>query len=328
MKLLTICATVALLASCQSQTMDLPAADVQCPTDGRTVRVATTDQLAKALGRAKPGQRIVLADGNYRGNFTAKGPATRQSPIQLCGTSKAVLNGGTGGYTLHLDHADYWQVSGLTLSGGQKGIVLDHSNQVLLDGLRVSDTAMEAVHLRKNSSNNRIAGLQISRTGLDSAKYGEGIYVGSAKSNWCRYTKCQPDASNGNVIVGNTIGPEVTAEAIDVKEGTSHGLISGNKFDGTGMSAAVDSWVDVKGNDWTVGNNEGQHSRQDGMQVQSVVSGWGLGNAFEGNRLRVDADGYGIRVDMHVAGRVRVDCSNRVTGARLGLSNVACTPPM
>ena len=38
-------------------------------------------------------------------------------------------------------------------------------------------------------------------TGRDASFYGEGIYVGSANHNWCRYSGCKPDESDHDVII-------------------------------------------------------------------------------------------------------------------------------
>ena len=59
-------------------------------------------------------------------------------------------------------------------------------------------------------------------TGLLRQFYGEGIYVGSAHKNWCKYSDCQPDASDDDIITGNDIA-DTTAENIDIKEGTTGG---------------------------------------------------------------------------------------------------------
>jgi len=53
-----------------------------------------------------------------------------------------------------------------------------------------------------------------------------------------------------------------------------------------------------------------------------VVDGWGTGNVFSGNTATVDGAGYAIHL-APVLGNV-VRCSNTETGARHGLSNVAC----
>jgi hypothetical protein len=66
-----------------------------------------------------------------------------------------------------------------------------------------------------------------------STGYGEGIYVGSAKSNRPGGT---PDRSDRNKALNNKIGPNVQAESIDIMEGTTGGELSGDIFDGSGQS--------------------------------------------------------------------------------------------
>ena len=92
-----------------------------------------------------------------------------------------------------------------------------------------------------------------------------GVYIGQA----CIYWDGKPDLSNRNKVIYNRFGPNVTAECIDIKEGTQDNLIHGNYFDGTGMSGehAADSWVDVKGHNNTITNNIGIFSIRDGFQV-------------------------------------------------------------
>lgn len=70
-------------------------------------------------------------------------------------------------------------------------------------------------------------------------------------------------------MINNRIGPKVAAEEIDIKEGSCCGLIKGNTFDGTGMSGEnyADSWIDLKGEDYTIEDNVGNHSLLDGIQV-------------------------------------------------------------
>ena len=160
--------------------------------------------------------------------------------------------------------------------------------------------------------------------GWTRASYGEGIYVGSASSNWETYTRGRPDASDDARILGNQIWA-TGAESIDVKEGTRHGLIKDNTFDGTGMSgSSADSWVDVKGNGWRVIHNHGRHAPEDGFQVHGVLAGWGHRNLFRDNTAVVKGPGYGFWVQDDVHGNV-VSCENRVRAARAGFSNVRCS---
>jgi hypothetical protein len=303
-----------------------PAPPPAACTGGEVVDVADADSLRQALDDAAPGQVIRLADGRYEGNFVATAQAAAETPIRLCGSRGAVLDGGDidGGYTLHLSGASHWHVLGFTVTGGQKGVMVDAGVGHRIEGLLVTSMGDEAIHLRTNSSDNVVVGNTIRDTGLRKPKFGEGIYIGSAESNWCRLTECRPDRSNGNVIEGNDIAG-TTAEAVDIKEGTSDGVLRGNVFDGSAMVEA-DSWVDVKGNSWTIEDNTGTSSPEDGFQVHEAVDGWGQDTEFSGNTAVVRAPGYAINVagPRALQNSTRVGCDNTADGAASGLSNVTC----
>jgi hypothetical protein len=302
------------------------AAGSECqPGVPSTVRVGTARELQRALDRAVKGQRIWLADGVYQGEFVLRRSGTASRRIALCGSRNAVLRGDTlkEGYVLHLDGADHWTLSGFSLTNGEKGIMADRAADNIIQGIDVHHIGHEGIHLRAFSTGNLVQGNLVHDTGLRKAKYGEGVYVGSAHSNWCEHSGCKPDRSDRNRILGNRIGPDVTAEGIDLKEGTSSGLVSGNDFIGRNMTGA-DSWVDVKGNAWTVRGNRGSLSPQDGFQVHVEAPGWGRGNEIAGNSGDLGTDGeYGVRVDNDARG-TRVGCDNRFSGAGKGLSNIPC----
>lgn len=289
---------------------------------GVNLRVDNAQDLEQALETVKPGQRISLANGRYDGNFVVATQASEAAPIQMCGDAAAILAGGASGYTLHLQSANWWHLEGFTVSGGEKGVMVDNTQHTTLRGLKVTGTGHEAVHLRTASSDNVLSGLQISTTGLTRPEFGEGIYIGTAEDNWCRYTNCEPDKSDRNIIVSVTFGFGITAENIDVKEGTSRGLITNNQFNGAGAIAA-DSWIDVKGNGWVIAGNRGESTPKDGMQVHVVEPGWGQQNTFANNDLTVNAPGYGIWVGERAQGTI-VSCDNTAVGAAAGLTNTDC----
>lgn len=296
-----------------------------CGGRAKSIAVSSAVALSAALSAALPGETIALEPGVYEGNFVASTPGTAAAPITLCGSRSAVLQGPgiNNGYVLHLDHASYWNVEGFTVEGGQKGVVTDGVTHDLIYGLYVHGTGDEAIHLRSFSSDNVVSHNVIRDTGLLTQFFGEGIYVGSAHKNWCRYTGCQPDRSNDNRIIDNNIA-DTTAENIDIKEGTSGGVISGNILSGTGMvSSAATSWVNVKGNHWLIEDNRGSHSVDNGFSVHQVYPGWGLDNVFSGNTAVVDGPGFGIYVQSHSLGTV-VECNNVASGAGGGMTNFGC----
>jgi hypothetical protein len=296
-----------------------------CPAAGATA-VSSASALSSALSSARPGEVIVLAPGVYQGDFVASASGTASAPITLCGSRNAILQGESikSGYTFHLDHASWWKVEGFTVEGGQKGIMADGADHDLLYGLYVHGTGDEAIHLRSLSSDNTVSHNVVRDTGSLKQFYGEGIYVGSANKNWCTYSGCQPDRSDGNALIDNNIAG-TTAENIDIKEGTTGGKIIGNQFNGTGMvESAATGWINVKGNDWTIQDNTGTDSVKNGYQVHQVYAGWGIGNVFTDNRAQVNGPGYGIYVQNKRLQTV-VACNNVVTAAGSGFSTIACS---
>lgn len=295
---------------------------VTCPA--ATVDVSDGKTLEDALDGAMPGDVIHLADGRYEGKFTAKAAGTADKPIWVCGGPGAVIDVGgvKGGYAFHLDGADYWRLIGFTVRNGQKGVMADQVQHAVIQGLTVEQIGDEAIHLRDFSSDNVVRDNTIRDTGRRKPKFGEGVYIGSADSNWCTVTHCKPDNSDRNVVTGNHISA-TTAEAVDIKEGTTGGVVTHNTFDGSDLSGSHDdSWVDVKGNGWTISFNTGSHTNEDGFQTHEIRDGWGKDNTFKGNVAHVDGPGYGFHFTP-VNGN-KLTCDNKATGAAEGLANVHC----
>jgi hypothetical protein len=285
------------------------------------VTVANAQDLLGALAGAGPGTVIGLQDGVYQGNFSATASGTKEKPIYLCGGKNAVLesDGPKGGYVLHFDNASYWRASGFTVRNGQKGVMVDAGHYLGLQGLLVEEIGDEAVHLRKNSTYNVVRGLTIRSTGHRRDKFGEGVYVGTAQSNWPEITAGQPDHSDHNFVLDNVIG-QTTSESVDIKEGTSSGVVAGNTFDGSSMTGG-DSWVDVKGNGWLVAGNRGHATVEDGFQTHVILPGWGDKNIFIANVAEL-AGGSGVGYYLHEPRANRIDCDNKVSGGKL--SNYPC----
>ncbi|MEU9316406.1 right-handed parallel beta-helix repeat-containing protein [Streptomyces sp. NPDC048295] len=287
------------------------------------IDVSTAAQLKSALTAAAPGDTIRLADGTYTGNFKATVPGTASARITLAGSAKAVLTAG-GGYGLHLNGASYWTVEGITVTGGQKGIMADTATGVVIDSVTVHDLDMEGVHFRKSSKDGVIRNSRIYDTGHDGRGMGEGVYVGTAGD--------LSDRSDRVQILDNTIGPGVGGENVDIKEGTTGARIIGNTFDGSGLTGANydDSWVDVKGNAVLVEGNKGSRTTNNGYETHTQQSGWGCGTVFRDNT----SDLTGAKGDKQIAINVTnygagcpttVHSSNTVTGGK-GLTNIAVTP--
>ncbi len=298
------------------------------PAPLRTVTVSTADQLTAALAAAQPGDLIQLADGQYTGHFVGNRAANAKAPITVRGSRNAVIDGGSisEGYGFHLDKADYWRLEGFTIQNGQKGVMTDQTHGAVITGLLVRNVGDEGIHLRNFSTDNFVVGCTVNGTGRKERGFGEGIYIGTAKSNWERFSGGKPDNSDRNQIIGNTISG-ITAEAVDIKEATTGGVLSNNTFDGSTITGAnsADSWVDVKGNNWRIEGNIGVNSPKDGIQTHVIIDGWGTGNIITGNKLDVRGPGYGVSIDKPNKTQNIVSCSNTVTAAASGPFNVTCS---
>ncbi|MFJ1844301.1 MULTISPECIES: right-handed parallel beta-helix repeat-containing protein [unclassified Streptomyces] len=300
------------------------AATADADADAATViDVSTAAQLKSALTAAAPGDTIRLADGTYTGNFKATVPGTTSARITLTGSAQAVLTAG-GGYGLHLNSASYWTVKGITVTGGQKGIVADTATGVVIDSVTVHDLDMEGVHFRKSSKDGVIKNSRIYDTGRDGRGMGEGVYVGTAGD--------LSDRSDRVQILNNTIGPGVGGENVDIKEGTTGAKITGNTFDGSGLTGAHydDSWVDVKGNNVLVDGNKGSRTTNNGYETHTQQSGWGCGTVFRNNTSDLSGSTGDKRIAINVTNYgascpTTVYSSNTVTGGK-GLTNIGVTP--
>ncbi|GAB3827659.1 cellulose binding domain-containing protein [Dactylosporangium cerinum] len=327
------------------------------PPTGPVVDVATAAQLQQALAAARPGQTIRLAAGTYHGSFVATADGTAAQRITLTGPVGAVLinDGPSGtapscpaptagwdsGYGLWLADAPYWNLVGFTVAESKKGIVADNSHHTTIDGVFVHDVEEEAVHFRRSSADSVIQNSRIERTGLVQPGYGEGVYIGSANSNWgCHGNSGGADRSDRVQVLNNRIGPNIAAEAIDVKEGTFNGVIRGNTFDGQGISGqnSADSWIDAKGIGYVIENNTGTfrspgtfangYETHNPSTTPSFANG--CGNIWRGNRSDLGGAGdYAINVTSTSKCAELpnvVYASNTVSNAVRGLTNIAVTP--
>ncbi|MBC7596430.1 MAG: right-handed parallel beta-helix repeat-containing protein [Kineosporiaceae bacterium] len=294
-------------------------------TTPSVLTVSTASELSVALSNARPGDTITLADGVYKGKFTAAASGTAQAPITITGSHAAVLTSGgiSGGYGLHVT-GSYWVISGLSVARSGKGIVLDGSQHTRISGVDVGTIGEEGVHFRHNSADSSIEGSTVHDTGVRSPGFGEGIYIGSAQSNWATImgSPTIPDRTDRVTVSGNHL-INTAAEGVDVKEGTTGGSLRFNIFTNAGYSGVnyADSWVDVKGNGYLIEGNGGSMARADAFQVHQASAGWGLNNRFLNNGAVAGVPGYLVNVAVSNSGTT-VQCQS--TAAGRGLSNIRC----
>lgn len=260
-----------------------------------SIIVSDIDELYNAVKNAKAGDIIKVAPGIY--DCTAKiisseADGTDEAPITLTALDKndpPVLTGTSTehGYVLHI-MGDYWVLDGLICRNSQKGIVLDNSDHTVIQNCELHTLGAEAIAVRDGSSYCTIDSCYIHDTGLVSPGYGEGVYIGSAKSTTGFDYKC-----DHNKVIDCTF-KNVAAEHIDVKEYTTDTEISGCTFYGDGMTGEIyaGSFIDLKGNDCYVHDNIGYRNGNPkivaAFEIHEQVEGWGYHHVFENNTLYMD----------------------------------------
>jgi len=297
-----------------------------CPA--ATVTVTTRKDAEAAARAAKPGDVIRLAPGVWpkQLDITATGAPGR--PVWICGSRDVVIDGGGYAVTspINVSFSSHLVVTGMTATHALKGVTVRASDNVTISDMLVEDIGYEGIHLRSNTTSSTVVGNTIRRTGRLDPFYGEGVYIGSSKNNWCALTACEPDRSDRNAVLYNTIS-ETGSDLIEAKEGTTGGLIAGNRLDGTGGMARTESWIMVSGNDWTVTSNSGTSSSLHGFRINADTPGWGRGTVLAQNAGKVDATGYGFKLwerEGPGSSGTLIACDNRITGAASGFANVDC----
>ncbi|MCD5310812.1 right-handed parallel beta-helix repeat-containing protein [Kineosporia babensis] len=324
---------------------------------GATGTYTTLLELQAAASIAIQGDVISLApDTVYSGKLQLAGlRGTAAHPILIQGSATSIIDNGSPsntGYPLHLDDCHYVHVRGFQVRNSQKGIMVDRSLNCVLEDLEVSQIGHEGIHLRNETSYCIVRRCHVHHTGRIDQRYGEGLYCGTAQSNWGAVQRVPaamrgyPDVCVGNQFIDCNIH-NVTAECMDSKEGTYGCVLRGCTFDGTEIQGAnfADSWVDIKGESWVVEGNTGNVIMTNAFEVHEIdnfpaqfrspyVDGLGnshpavrsgRANIFDGNTGNAaPATGYGFMVSLG-EGNVVYD-TNNIIGAAAGMSDVALTP--
>lgn len=230
------------------------------------VEVSNGAELQAALQNAQPNDEIVLAAGEYAGasdamssgmdgvHFYAAASGTADENITLRGSS-AILTGDNDTTVLQLS-GDYWRVIGLRVQDGGTGVVLDGASNNLFESTNILRMQHRGLVLRNGSSSNSFQRVGIRDTGLAGViESGEGLVVGVDDSQW----QSAPDAgpylpeSDNNLFSNMKIGPGVSAELVEFKEGVAGNVLQFSSLDARESSAAA---IRVGANDTQIRFNE------------------------------------------------------------------------
>ncbi len=229
------------------------------PTLATVYTCSSVTQIRNAMASAVAGDEIVIVSGTYTAtNVAASGTSayfygsangTASNPIIIrsqSSTNPATLSGNNVGiFTVLRIVGDHWIVKDLKLTQGQKGLIFDNANYCQAIDCEIFYIGYEGIHVRDGSDHVTIDGCKVYDTGNTGAGFGEGIYIGTDKGAWSTYDPYVDHTTVKNCI----IGPNVRAEAFDIKEGTSETVVEGCTIDAAGISGSnfADSFIDLKG---------------------------------------------------------------------------------
>jgi hypothetical protein len=238
-----------------------------------TFPVSSSDQLLDVLSNIEPGDTIHLKDGTYQGQFMARIDGRHDAIITLEGSPLAILTSDPSRpkkQTTFFLTAAYWHLKGFTIENSKRGLVLDDAHYSLIQGLTIQDVDTQGIVIRGFSTHNRVEDCTIRRTGKRerSSGWGYGIYVGSWMKRW---QNNKPDTSDYNEIVGNSLGPNITAEAVMLREGSCCGIIKDNQINGIGQHPNKTALIALNGNDYLVEGNVMENSNSDGIKVTQAL---------------------------------------------------------
>ncbi len=273
------------------------------------IYVTNTAELKAALTNVRAGDEIILKSGTYEDDtssgkwrvFEAAASGTPEKHIIIRSEDPAhpavlCANQPEKKCVMHIT-GSYWEIRDLKIQNAAKGIFLAKSEHSIISDCEVCEIGDEAIHIIDDSSYNLVENCFIHDTGTVNAKYGEGVYIGSAK-NATEYGF----ACHYNTVRGCRFGPNVSADHVDIKEYTIGNLVEYCTFDGTGIKGenGGNSFVEIKGNDavvrYNTGHRNGCEQQLYGFDMSQQLEGWGQNAKIYENELYLDtADCFTVK---------------------------------
>ncbi len=192
----------------------------------------------RAVALAKPGDVVCFDKGTYPTLAVRKVRATAEAPLvfrTVPGAERETIftNGSLEyGGAIAVENASHVHFYDLRLVHSQTGISVVSSSNVRIEGLWIEDLGQEGIHVgRKHnydgserftgppSENVDVVGNTVRDTGKKTARYGEGIYIGTGQFT---------GDDTHHVFVGYNRIEDVRAEAIEIKTFTHDVVVRGN----------------------------------------------------------------------------------------------------
>lgn len=284
----------------------------------------------KAISFAQGGDIIYLADGDYYQTISSVKSGTKDSPIVIRGSRKAIIRGvKTAARIIEIKHSfmvlDGFTVDGMDGSGTSKEdfrlkliYVIGAESKKGVEGLKINNMLVqnsggECIRLRYFARNNEISNSTIKNCGIHDFKFpsrkknGEGIYIGTAPEQRSdgKNPTADIDESNNNYIYGNSIETHGN-ECVDIKEGSSDNLVENNvcQF----QSDPESGGFDARGSGNTFRYNTSKNNIGAGIRLGGDTKTDGINNNVYGNLL-TDNRGVAIKMVRSPQGKI---CGNTV----------------
>jgi len=253
------------------------------------ITVSDVSGLQNAMAQAVAGDTILVAPGIYVGNASTSGDpgnlptgiglfwignnGTADHPIVVAAedpAQKPVLEGVNinDDYVVHIT-GDYVVLKNLIITFAGKGVVFDNANHGVLEDCEIHNSGAELVHIRDGSSNVTISRNKIYNSGNGGrGSIGEGLYVGTDQARWGADDvdsslwgdKARTEGYggydwrvHGTQVLCNYFSGSISAELMDIKEGTQNTTVTNNMLVGdsvgkkAGAASYDDSFIDQKG---------------------------------------------------------------------------------
>ena len=264
-------------------------------TLGQAIRNPTT-----AANRASAGDVVCINGGSYGGLTIDRRNGAVGRPIEFRSINgEAVFSHSSysRGDGVEINDSSHVTLDGLAATNSLRGINVKGSDNIEVLGCRVWNIGQEGIHIGSQSSNVRVAGCDVSRTGnrpgVDTSQnlaysvFGELVYVGTGSSGG--------DATNNVVIENNVLhdNGNATAEAVNVKSSTRNVTVRNNHI------YNIDSWCEG-----AIRVNSSSGLVVTGNVIHDIwASGFGgSGNACR-NAIGIRFDAQGARVENNIVFR-------------------------
>lgn len=292
--------------------------------------------LQKGVDYLEPGDGLILADGIYRQDFSTRREGTKERPIIIIGSKKAVVKGsGERAKIIEINH-DFQVLKGFTVDGleGDKAEKKNYRDKLIyaqslepskgVRGMRILEMDLknaggECVRLKYFAKENEVAKNNITGCGAydfifkGGGKNGEGIYVGTAPEQIAKDKNPTQDIdrSNDNWIHDNVINTEGN-ECVDIKEGSTGNLVENNKC--TGQKDKESAGLDSRGSGNIFRNNESYDNVGAGIRLGGDKDNDGIDNIVRENFLHDNKNG-GIKFQSNPQKQI---CGNRFENNKEG----------